>query len=96
MVKIPVLIIAIVASTIYAYPAAKNSKITSISVDSIPGVSEGNMEKLRKMLIPLPSSTVDLEKIATKWFLGLPAKEKEVIRRRTNGVGAHVTLKNMD
>ncbi|KAL6741158.1 hypothetical protein Aduo_014439 [Ancylostoma duodenale] len=44
MVRIPVLIIAIIASTIYAYPAGKFSQVTqkiAFTIHSVPRVTQG-------------------------------------------------------
>ncbi|RCN50593.1 hypothetical protein ANCCAN_03206 [Ancylostoma caninum] len=84
MVKILVLIIAIVASTIYAYPPGKFTRYreeTLFLLNPIPGVSEESMTKLRKMLTPVPSTVEDTEKVIHEWVSGLPAKEKEVFTR---------------
>ncbi|KAL6741144.1 hypothetical protein Aduo_014427 [Ancylostoma duodenale] len=93
MVKIVVLITAIVASLTYADPTdMQQPKITNITIDSLPGVSEESIAKLRQMLTPPPSTVDAVKNITEQWIADLPANEKEAIEQHMDEMRQKLSL----
>ncbi|EYC08086.1 hypothetical protein Y032_0067g113 [Ancylostoma ceylanicum] len=96
MVKLAVLVLFVAASLIYAFPTDIPSKITNITIDSLPGVSEDSIAKLRQMLTPPPQSIEEVKKIAEQWIAGLPNDEKEAIKQHMEEMRQKLSLGNTD
>ncbi|EPB71910.1 hypothetical protein ANCCEY_08986 [Ancylostoma ceylanicum] len=88
--------VVIVVPQAYTHPVDAQLKASDVAVDSLPGVSEENMEKLRQMLTPLPPSIEKLGKIAEQWTVDLPDREREALEQHIEEMRRKLNMKYTD